>query len=528
MREVIFLSNAKLAGKMCGRAAILFLALWFIAQVTDLLGDYEYPAYFLGGTLLFFLLSSVFDAAKYKVTVKKIMYSIGKVTFLFWLFIEIGCHFDWAGFDTELTLGSWSWTWCEYSTYFIVAFFASLLVGYAAEKHKRGLRTVLYGIGFVGILFWIFAALFDLFPEYQSLVLVGSIIVVAAGYVAGVFEEERKFQWVHDVDVEDFEEVAEPKVKEEAQVLESDLEITKGKNKLTIDGGSIFVPIANGKEMGGVFFGQGSYVLDIGLKKYINVFQGITSLTGSKWKKIRDDMRLRTSEEKDLDEIGLKKEEIFDLARVQIKEREWKKIGKRLKETITEVDMPFIKVRETEGGGYVKVGPIEVVGSGDEGKERVKIGPFTFREGMDIEWGGRALYDVAAKIRTKGKGISLKMKGTKTILKEDGRTVILEPNKVIVEDEDLNLKIKDKKRTLKSKNLSIYERDNRTVLKTPDTKIVLNDTVTITKNGEKKVITDPKVRDEIKEKLDLFLRDALDKKEMKELDTLLETLGKES
>ncbi len=520
---VISLSNAKIAEKLCNRVAFVFLALWFIVQVTDILGTYEYPAYFLGLVFLFFLAGSIFGGMKYRATVKKVAYGIAKATFLIWLFIKIGGHFDWVGFTTPLILGEWSWTWIEYSQYVIIAFFASILIGYTAGKHKRGIRTVMYGIGFVGIAFWIFVKLLDLIPEYQTAILIGSIGAVAIGYVAGVFEEERRFRWVHEV--EEAEEIHEPKIQEEAQVLTDDCEIKKGKTTFTMDKGSIFVPIANGEEIGGVFFGQGSYVVDAEVKKYINVFQGITALTGKKWNATKKNIKLQSAEDKDFDTMGLKKEEIFDLARIQIEEREWKKIGKKFKKNVTNFEMPFIKVRESEDGEYVKVGPIEVVGKGKG--SRVKMGPFTFNEGMDIEWENRRLYDLSAKIRTKDKEISLKVKDDRATLREDDRLVVSTPGKVIVEDGDVKLKIKGGKRILKTNDLKIYEREEKTILKTPKTKIVLNDEVKITQNGKMRTLKNPRMRRELQDAIDKLIRDALDKKEMEELDDLLTRLEKE-
>jgi len=505
------LSNMKLAGKLCKRIAVVFLALWFIAQVTNLLGEYEYPEYFLGFTFLFYLLGSPLENTRYNV--KKVAYGVAKATFLIWLFIVIGYHFKWTGFEF----------WKTYSDYFIIAFFASILVGYSAGKHRRGARTVFYGIGFLGIAFWIFAKIFDIFPDYQPLIFFGSIAAVGIGYIVGVFEEERKLKWTYDV--EDIEKVEEPRIKEKAYVLNSDLEVKKGKGKINIEEGSIFVPIENGKEMGGVFFGQGSYSVDAGIKKYVSVFQGITVLTGNKWKDIKKNMNLRDAEDKDLENIGLKKEEVFDLARIQIEEGEWRKIRKRFEKTVTSIDMPFVKVKETERGDYVKVGPIEVIDV--EGKEpKVKIGPLNLMSG--IEWEDQALYDISARMRTKNREIHLKMKGDKIILKEGKRTVISKPDKVIIEDEDLNLKITENRRVLKSKDLNIIESEEKTILKTPDIKIVFNDELSIKKNGESYVIKNPRIKQEIKEKLDDLIRDVLDKKEMKELEALLEKLKKES
>jgi len=509
--EVIFLSNAKLAGKLCGRIAVVFLALWFITQVTDLLGKYEYPEYFLGFVFLFFLASSILESAKYKVFFKKMAYGIAKSTFLIWLFIKIGDHFDWTGFEY----------WSQYPDYFIIAFFASILIGYTIGKHRRGARTAFYGIGFLGIVFWIFAKIFNLVPEYQTLIFFGSIAAVGIGYIVGIFEEERKLRWIYEA--EDFEKIEEPKIKEEARVLKSDLEIKKDNTKINIEEGSIFVPVANGKEIGGVFFGQGSYSVDAKVKKYINVFQGITVLTGNKWKNVKKS--LRDAEEKDFESMGLKKDEVFDLARIQIEEKEWKKIRKRFEKTVSSIDMPFIKVRETEAGDYVKVGPIEVIDVEGKGS-RVKFGPFKVGESM--EWEEQALYDISAKIRTKNKEISLKIKGDKTILKEDDRMVISKPNKVIIEDGDVSLKITENKRILKSEELSIFESEGKTVLKTPDVKVILNDELTIKKDGETHVLKNAKIKQEIKNKLDDLIRDILDKKEMKELDSLLEKLKQES
>ena len=515
MIEVIFLSKAKLAGKICGRVALVFLALWFIAQVTNLLGEYEYPEYFLGFVFLFFLASSVFDAAKYKVFFKKMAYGIAKATFLIWLFIKIGDHFDWTGFEY----------WSPYAEYFIIAFFASLLIGYTIGKHKRGVRTVLYGIGFIGIAFWIFAKILDLVPEYHTLILLGSIAAVGIGYVVGVFEEERRFKWIYEA--EDFEKIEEPRIKEDARVLKSDLEIKKGDSKISIDEGSIFVPIANGKEIGGVFFGQGSYRVDAKVKKYINVFQGITVLTGNKWKNVKKDMKLKDAEDKDFENMGLKKDEVFDLARIQIEEKEWKKIRRKFGKTVSSIEMPFVKIRETEAGDYVKVGPIEITDIGKRGS-RVRFGPFRVGEGMDIEWEEQTLYDVSAKIRTKDKEISIKIKGNKIILKEDGRMVISKPDKVIIEDGDITLKIAENKRILKSEDLNIFESEGKTVLRTPDIKVILNDKLTIKKDGETQIVKNPKIKQEIKDSIDDLIRDVLDRKEMKELDSLLEKLKRKS
>ncbi|MEA1993018.1 MAG: hypothetical protein U9N35_01285 [Euryarchaeota archaeon] len=511
------MNKTKVLGKLCGRIALVFLVFWFITQTTDVFGEYEYSKEFLGLVFLFFLADSVFDAAKYRVKLKKVAYGVAKAAFLSWLFIETGEHFDWVGFDY----------WSQYSDYFIIGFFASILIGYTIGKNRRGIRTVFYGAGFIGIAFWIFTRILDLLPEYQTLILVGSIGAVALGYIVGVFEEERKFRWFHDTEFETTEEAGEPRIREEPRVLKSDIEIKRGKNKISIDKNSIFVPIANGEEMGGVFFGQGSYVVDADLKKYINVFQGMTSLTGSEWSRIKKKMKLRTAEEKDFETLGLKKNEIFDLARIQIEEKEWKKIRKKFKKTVTNVELPFIKVRESEDGDYVKVGPIEVIDREGKGS-RVKLGPFKFVEGSDTEWEEQRLYDIAAKIRTKNKEISLTMKNDRTVLEEEDRTVITNPDKVIVKDGDLKLTIKDGKRTLRSDNLYVLEKENKIIMKANGTKIILNEDLKIVKDGKTKVIKNPKVHQEIRDTIDALIQDALDRKEMKELDDLLKRLKEES
>ncbi|MCK4247837.1 MAG: hypothetical protein KAX04_04795, partial [Methanomicrobia archaeon] len=325
----------------------------------------------------------------------------------------------------------------------------------------------------------------------------------------------------------DFEKIEEPRIKEDARVLKSDLEIKKGDSKISIDEGSIFVPIANGKEIGGVFFGQGSYRVDAKVKKYINVFQGITVLTGNKWKNVKKDMKLKDAEDKDFENMGLKKDEVFDLARIQIEEKEWKKIRRKFGKTVSSIEMPFVKIRETEAGDYVKVGPIEITDIGKRGS-RVRFGPFRVGEGMDIEWEEQTLYDVSAKIRTKDKEISIKIKGNKIILKEDGRMVISKPDKVIIEDGDITLKIAENKRILKSEDLNIFESEGKTVLRTPDIKVILNDKLTIKKDGETQIVKNPKIKQEIKDSIDDLIRDVLDRKEMKELDSLLEKLKQES
>jgi hypothetical protein len=50
----------------------------------------------------------------------------------------------------------------------------------------------------------------------------------------------------------------------------------------------------------------------------------------------------------------------------------------------TNIDLPFLKVREDEEGSYVEVGPIEV--KGKKGEEKVRIGPLNISEGrVEVE-----------------------------------------------------------------------------------------------------------------------------------------------
>jgi hypothetical protein len=50
----------------------------------------------------------------------------------------------------------------------------------------------------------------------------------------------------------------------------------------------------------------------------------------------------------------------------------------------TDIDLPFLKVREDEEGSYVEVGPIEV--KGKKGEEKVRIGPLNISEGrVEVE-----------------------------------------------------------------------------------------------------------------------------------------------
>ncbi len=506
------------AEKTLGRVAAVFLILWFIGVVTDIMGRYEYELQFLQLAVGFYLLSKIPTAFRHQYTtgkkVQKFFTKIGWPLIGLWIAFKI---FRWIGWFGAMEIG-------VDIDYFLVVGFIFLLIGHGVKsvRHKAGywaVRSVLFAIGGVSIFFWVLIKVFSIFTAYADIVLVTGIVAVGIGFILGGLKKPPPF--LSEISEEEF---GEPEISEEVFVTKKDFSITRDTTRIKVSEGSLFIPIVAGKEMGGIYFGEGSYHVDAKVKTYTDVYRGVTTISGNEWNSVREGQTLVPADEEAFENIGLKKEEVLEIARLQLRGKITDEVRKRLKKT--EIDLPFLKVRETPHGEYVKVGPLEFKGTKDE--EHVRIGPWEFREtGHPDRFSRRGLF---IQIRSKDEDITISTNGKTTFTKGD--MLIVVNDKIIVREEDIDLVIDEDRKVLRSGKFKLICKDERRILESDGFELsVSEDKGRIRKNGKSAVITDEKALEEIRIEIDAvtdeLIREVLDRGELKELDVLIKKFEQE-
>ena len=498
--------------------AALFLILWFISAVTDLIGQYEYEVEFLQLAVGFYLLSRIPTAFRERYTarkkIQKFFYNLGWPLVGLWVGFRIFRWIGWFGpMEIEVNID-----------YFLVAGIILLLIGYAVKSSRQkarywAARSVFITIGLVGIFFWILIKVFNIFPEYADLVMVAGIVAIGIGFILGGFRKPPAFL----VDIEE-EEYPEPAITEDVYVTEKDVTINRDRTRVKLNTGSLFVPITAGKETGAIFFGEGSYQVDAQVKTYQDVYRGVTLVSGSDWDSVRKDVKIAPANDEAFENIGLEKEEVLEIARLQIKGKLTDELRRKLKST--SVDLPFIKVRETPHGGYVKVGPIEVEEEREE--EHVRIGPWYFKSSGKRH--ALTRHGLFIQIRSKDEDITIFCNG-KTILTR-GNTHITVNDKIVVREGDIDLVVEDDRKLLRSDTFKLVCRDDRRVIHSNGFELsVTGERGRIRKNGKSTLITDEKILEEIRIEIDAvvdeLIKEVLDQGELKELDALIKKFEQE-
>ncbi len=495
------------------RIGVLFVVLWFIAAVTDLMGVYEYEVEFLQLAVGFYLLSRVPTAFRKR-------YSAGKrvqkfFTNLGWPLIGLWVAFKilrWIGWFGSMEIG------IEID-YLLAVGIIFLVIGYAVKslRYRTGYwaaRSVILTVGGVSIFFWILIKLFDIFPEYADQALFLGLVAVGVGFILGGLRRPPDFF------LEVREKEVEPEISEEVYVTEEDTTISRERAKVKINRGSLFVPIVAEKDVGGIYFGEGMYQVDAKAKVYQDVYRGITMVSGDDWGMVRESQKVAPAGEEAFEDIGLKREEVLEIARLQIKGKLTDEVRRRLKKV--QIDLPFIKVRETPHGDYVKVGPIEV----EDAEGRVRFGPWEFRE-SGSRFGKRGLF---IQIRSRDEEITISTNG-KTVLTK-GDTHITVDGKVIVREEGTDLVMDEEKKVLRSGKIKLILKDKRRVLQSDGFELLIGeDSGKIRKDGKSRVITDEKTLEEIRTEIDAvadeLIKEVLDRGELRELDALIRRFEQE-
>ncbi len=507
------------AKETLGRIAALFLILWLISAVTDFLGTYEYEVEFLQLAVGFYLLSRIPTAFRKR-------YSAGKkfqkvFTNLGWPLIGLWIAFKivrWIGWFGALEIG-------VDINYVLVAGIVCLLIGYAAKsfRYKAGywaVRSIFFAIGGVSIFFWILIQLFSIFEQYADYALVVGIFAVGLGYILGGFKRPPTFF----VEIEE-EEEEEPEIKEEVYVTDQDVSIARDKAHIKINQGSLMVPIAGEKEIGGIYFGEGSYSVDAAVKTYHDVYRGLTVVSGSEWDVVKAGQVLRPADAEAFEAIGLTREEVLEIARVQVEGKFTDELRRKLRKT--QIDLPFIKVRETPRGHHVKVGPLEVHETPE--KEHVRFGPWEFKETGHKEYNFRK-EGLFLQIHSKDEDITLSTNGRTVFTKGEMRVVVNE--KVTVRDADVDLVMDKHKKVLRSGKIKLICKEDKRILHSPGFNLSIGeDSGRIEKNGKSKVIKDKgtlkEIRAEIDAVADELIKSVLDRGELRELDTLIKRFEQE-
>jgi hypothetical protein len=396
------------ARETLSRIAAFFLILWFITAVTDLLGKYEYEMEFLLLAVVFYLLSRVPTAFRRRYStgkkIEKCFTNVGWPLIGLWIGFNI---FRWIGWFGPMEIGTQDIV--VDIDYFLAFGILLVLVGYAAKSlHRKAgywaLRSILFAVGGVSLLLWILIKLFDIFVQYTDVALVVGLVAIGAGYILGGLRKPPTF--FVGIDEDD----VEPEVSEDISVTEEDITIARGKTKVKISKGSLFIPIIAEKEIGGIYFGEGSYQVDAKVKVYSDVYRGVTLVSGAEWSAAKKGQRMSPADEKAFDDIGLKREEVLELAQLQMKGGLTNEVRKRLKRT--SVNLPFIKIRETPHGEYVKVGPLEFEETAD--REHVRFGPWEFSESGRQRFTRKGLF---IQIRSRDEDIAIASNG-KTVFKK--------------------------------------------------------------------------------------------------------------
>jgi hypothetical protein len=512
--------NLETARDVLNRIAAVFVILWLIAAVTKILGPYGYETEFLQVAVGFHLLSRIPTAFRSR-------YSTGKkiqkfFTNLGWPLIGLWIMFNvlrWIGWFGEMNVGF-------DIDYFLGAGVILLLIGYAVKalRHKAGYwaaRSVLFTLGGVSFLFWILIRIFDIFQPWEDYALVIAIIAIGLGYILGGLKRPPSFF----MDIEDEEDI-EPEIKEEIHTLQEDRVISRNNAKVKVTKGSLYVPITAGeKEIGGIYLGEGSYSLDARLKVYKDVYRGVTVVSGREWESVKAEQVTVPAGEDAFEEIGLKREEVLEIARVQLHGKLTDRVKRRLKRT--QVDLPFIKVRETPHGEYVKVGPIEVIENRE--REHVRIGPWQVADSYpgDRRFTGKGLY---IQIRSKDEDITINTNGRTVLVKGD--TQITVNDKLTVKGENLDLLVDEDKKILHSGKVRLICKENKRVLHSAGFELIVREeSGRIVKNGNTVTIKDQKTLEEIRNEIDAaadeLIREVLDQGELKKLDTLIKKFEQE-
>lgn len=500
-----------------GRVAAVFLILWFIAAVTDWMGQYEYEVEFLQLAVGIYLLSRVPTAFKKKYSagrkIQKFFTNLGWPLVGLWIAFNVFRWIGWFG-AMEIRVDI---------DYFLVVGIVFLLIGHAVKslRYKAGYwaaRSVFFAIGGVSIFFWILIKIFDIFPEYSEVTVVVGIVAIGLGFVLGGLKKPPDFF----VEIEEEDEI-EPEISEDVYVTKEDISITRGKAQVKINKGSLYVPVTAEKDVGGFYFGEGSYHVDAKVKAYHDVYRGVTLVTGREWDSVKADQLVVPADEKAFEDIGLKREEVLEIARLQIKGTLSDEVKRRLKHV--QVDLPFIKVRETPHGDYVKVGPFEF----DEtsGEERVRFGPWGIRERGRRRFTRRGLL---IQIRSKDEDITITTNGKTTLVKGDMQVTV--NDKVKVRENDTDLVMDEYKKVLRSGKVKLVCKNGKRILRSDGFELsIREDSGRIRKNGKSRVITDEETLEEIRTEIDAvtdeLIKEVLDRGELKELDTLIKRFEQE-
>lgn len=513
-------SQAKMAKDVFWRVGVVFLILWLIAQFTGLLGEYgpQYTTLFLQLTVAFYLLSRVPTAFRSRYTtgrkIQKVFTNVGWPLIGLWIIFNV---VRWLGWFGEMDIGI-------DINYFLLAGIILLLIGYAVKSIRRkagywAARSILFTVGGVSIVLWIIIRLFNVLQQYEEYALVTGIIAIGLGFILGGWKRPPSFS----MDIEDTKEI-EPHIKEEVYRVTEDVIISRDNAQVKIAAGSLLVPIAASQEVGGIYFGEGSYTVDARIKTYADKYRGVTVVSGKKWNTMDTAQNRIFADEGAFEDIGLTKKEVLEIARVQIKGKITDKLKKRLKET--QIDLPFLKVRETTDGEYVKFGPIEV--ENRLGEERVRIGGWDVVESKRYKrFSRKGLY---IEIKSKDETISIATNGKTTFTKGDLQVVV--NGTVTVKQEDINMKLDTHKKILHTEDVKIICKENKRILHAPKMELSLrDDRGKIRRNGKTIKITDKEtienIRAEIDAALDELINEVLDRGELKKMDALIKKFEQE-
>jgi hypothetical protein len=514
-------SQANMAKDTFWRVGAVFLILWLIAHFTGLLGEYgtKYETLFLQLTVAFYVLSRIPTAFRSRYTtgrkIQKLFNNVGGPLIGLWLTFIIVRWLGWFG-DMDIGIDI---------NYFLLSGIILLLIGYSVKsmRHKAGYwaaRSILFTVGGVSIVLWIIIRLFDVLQQYEEYALVIGIITIGIGFILGGWKHPPSFS----ADIEEDIVEVEPQIKEEVYTVTEDVSITRDNAEVKIAAGSLLVPILTSKEVGGIYFGEGSYNVDAHVKVYTDRYRGVTVVSGRKWDSVNAGRTRVSADEGAFEDMGLTKEEVLEIARVQVKGKITDQLKKRLKRT--HIDLPFVKIRETPSGEYVKVGPIEV--EDRHGEERVRIGPWHIAESTRHKRFSReGLY---IEIRSKNEDISIVTNGKTVFTKGDLQVTV--NGAVTVKEEDISVVLDEHKKVLHAEDIKIISKDDRRILRTPKFELSLReDTGSIRRNGKIIKITNEKTLEEIRAEIDAtvdeLIKEVLDRGELKKMDALIKKFEQE-
>jgi len=375
-------------------AAVIFF-LWFISLATDILGSYEYKAEFLMASFSLWALGSFVDGATSKKTVGKrfstAFRKMGTTLFGIWIILLI---FNLLGWLEPVWSGKINYVLATSMISFAVSF--TIRASTIRNKNWR-IRSTFYSLGFLVVLVWIFMKVFDLFIDYQDTMIIGGIVLLGLGYIIGASKNTHDYDIFEDK-IENITKVMKeikdaPTAKSEVDMLTRDLVIGEDSN-IVIKKGSILVDMEYDLEkVGNVFFGEGGITLSSEHYTHKESFVGICYGTGMDWDSVR--MEHQTANDEELEALGLSKEDIIELSNIITRRGKdandrLSDLKKRMKDTKTEINLPYLKILEGVEGDYVKVGPIEVADFKGKGS-RLKIGKMEFTDYPEREVKQRSL-----------------------------------------------------------------------------------------------------------------------------------------